>query len=322
MPQPSVSLPALPRRGDARTSALVWLGVLTRVWLVALALLVQMRASSAVESSWVWWSIMVACAVSPAAIFELLWQRHGSRTHERRQRLLERFLPRALRETVAAGHELPHGVYELSVLFVDLRGYSSFAEQRRPEEIFATISCYVRRASRIIERSGGAVVEFSGDGLMALFGCPTALADKEEAAVRAALELIRAFPFVAANERDLWAREVGVGIATGSMHVGTIGWRDRAVWSATGNATILAARLQAATRSLEASVAIDAVTYQRAGSARSSFRKIAGFAIRGHKKRQDVFIVDRQAPLETVRQQPRAAARKLSSSRMRRRGAA
>jgi adenylate cyclase len=208
---------------------------------------------------------------------------------------VERYLPRAVRDVQADGLELPVGVHELSTLFVDLRGYSTFAEGRAPKEIFATISSYTRRASAIIRRHGGCVVEFNGDGLMALFGCPRPLANKERAAVLAALALVKAFGPAnrAARRRSC---EVGVGIATGEIYVGTIGWRDQAVWSATGNATILAARLQVATRSLHASIAIDARTFERAGDVGARFRKRPRLPIRGRTRPEDVFIVERPPP--------------------------
>jgi adenylate cyclase len=111
---------------------------------------------------------------------------------------------------------------------------------------------------------GGSVVEFNGDGMMAVFGAPAALERKESAAVDAAREV------VGSMSGEL---SVGIGIATGLACVGSIRAAERWIWSAVGNTTNLAARLQALTRSLEASIAIDELTYARAGRVCTDFER-------------------------------------------------
>jgi class 3 adenylate cyclase len=78
--------------------------------------------------------------------------------------------------------------------------------------------------------NGGAIVEFNGDGMMAVFGAPESLAHKESAAVLAARQLVAELGALAAHGPRL---EVGVGIATGPAYVGSIQSVDRAIWSAT-----------------------------------------------------------------------------------------
>ena len=93
------------------------------------------------------------------------------RSRELRERLA-RYVPGALTENIERGEEIAPREREVSVFFVDIRGYTSFSETRSPEEIFRTVSRYTDVVSRLIGEQGGAVVEFHGDGLMAVFGAP------------------------------------------------------------------------------------------------------------------------------------------------------
>jgi class 3 adenylate cyclase len=104
------------------------------------------------------------------------------------------------------------GEQEISVLFVDLRGYTTYSEDRTAAEIFSTVNRYTETVSRVIRTHGGTVVEFNGDGMMAVFGAPEPLACKERAAVEAGREVITA---VRSLELGGTQPLVSVGVATG-----------------------------------------------------------------------------------------------------------
>ena len=88
---------------------------------------------------------------------------------------------------------------------------------------------------------------------------------------------------------------VGVGIATGEAFVGNIQAVDRLIWSAIGNTTNLAARLQALTRELDASLAIDTTTCEALGPDGESFEKREAIPIRGRKQTQNVYTCQIEA---------------------------
>jgi adenylate cyclase len=150
-----------------------------------------------------------------------------------------------------------------------------------------------------VQKHAGSVVEFNGDGMMAVFGAPRELAHKERAAVEAGREMVEAVgtlsvPDTSGGETKL---AVGVGIATGEAFVGNIQAVDRMIWSAIGNTTNLAARLQSLTRELDASVVIDGVTWERAQSSAEGFEKRPDVPIRGRRDTQDVYALPmRSAP--------------------------
>jgi class 3 adenylate cyclase len=81
---------------------------------------------------------------------------------------------------------------EVTVLFVDIRGYTGFSETRQAEEVFRTVNRYTETVSQLVQGRGGTVVEFHGDGLLAVFGAPDALEMMEQAAVMVGCEIIAA----------------------------------------------------------------------------------------------------------------------------------
>jgi class 3 adenylate cyclase len=200
-----------------------------------------------------------------------------SRAHALQDKM-RRYVPGALADAIAEGEELETGEREVSVLFVDIRGYTAYADGREAREIFSTVNRYTEAVSSIVRQTGGVVVEFNGDGMMAVFGAPRALAHKETAAVECAVRLANEIPMLGATEKAL---AVGVGIATGMAFVGNIEAVDRTIWSALGSTTNLAARLQSLTKERQARVLIDGVTFERAQSAATDFVELGEETIRG-----------------------------------------
>ena len=201
---------------------------------------------------------------------------------ERIQTALRRYVPGAVAERIVTGASLAPSEQEVTVLFVDIREYSSFAEARSAEDVFGTLNEHTERVSAIVSAGGGTIVEFNGDGMMAVFGAPEALARKELYALEAARKIVDSMPAPLA---------VGVGVATGLAFVGSIRSSDRMIWSAVGNTTNLASRLQSLTRELGASIAVDATTRDRANYLCNDFVRHADTAIRGRSERLDVWAL-------------------------------
>jgi class 3 adenylate cyclase len=235
-------------------------------------------------------SLLAAIAEKVSAELRRFDQEETIRQGREMQEALRRYVPAAVADQLSDGGAPAAGEREVSVLFVDLRGYSGFAESRGAEEIFSTVNRYTEAVSKVVQNHGGSVVEFNGDGMMAVFGAPRELANKERAAVEAARAIVDAVGCLPVEGSGRLA--VGVGIATGAAFVGNIQAADRMIWSAIGNTTNLAARLQGLTRELDAaSVVIDATTWERAQSAAAGFAKQADVAIRGRRERLDVYAL-------------------------------
>lgn len=204
------------------------------------------------------------------------------------QDALRRYVPGAVADEIDRGGDLEAGEREISVLFVDIRNYTAYTQQRPSQEVFAAISRYTHTVSRIVREWGGSVVEFGGDGVMAIFGAPHDLDEKEHAAVCAAQQIVDAVAHLRLGGADTLS--VGAGIATGRAYVGNVRSADRYIWTAIGNTTNLASRLQALTRDLAAAIIVDETTWTRAGDRARSFAPQRGVAVRGHSAPVDVWV--------------------------------
>jgi class 3 adenylate cyclase len=131
---------------------------------------------------------------------------------------------------------------EVTVLMADLRGFTSFSERHRPDEVVAMLNTLYGVVVPVILEAGGTVVQFVGDEVMALFGAPARQPDHALRAARAGLALQDAITAVTVDRAD-WPR-FGVGINTGPALVGNIGAAQVRNFTAIGDTTNLAARLQ------------------------------------------------------------------------------
>jgi adenylate cyclase len=167
-------------------------------------------------------------------------------TVERQRMELARYAPQAASllsteegERLLAGHRR-----EITALFCDLRGFTSFSETAEPEEVFTILREYHTAAGEVVSGNEGTIEHFAGDGLMAFFNDPVEVDDHELAAVRTAATLAERFTTLAADWRKRgYDLGLGIGIATGYATLGRVGFEGRYEYGAIGNAVILASRL-------------------------------------------------------------------------------
>jgi adenylate cyclase len=167
-------------------------------------------------------------------------------TVERQRTELARYAPQAADllsdeegEKLLAGHRR-----EITALFCDLRGFTSFAETADPEEVLGVLRQYHTAAGELVVANKGTVEHFAGDGLMAFFNDPAVIDDHELAAVRTAVALNKRFASLAQDWRKRgYELGLGIGIATGYATLGRVGFESRYEYGAIGNSVILAQRL-------------------------------------------------------------------------------
>ncbi len=194
---------------------------------------------------------------------------------------LAHYAPGSVVEELTRGGDVTPGTSEVTVVFIDIRGYSILARDRATPEVFELINNYTMLVSRRIRERGGSVVEFHGDGLMAAFGAPSPLDEKERRAVDAARAIIKDMRSGALGLADAGPIQVGIGIATGTAFVGNIQSVDRKIWAVIGQTTNLAARLEGLTRSLDTDIVIDSVTRSRIEEASEGFVRQDGVRVKG-----------------------------------------
>jgi class 3 adenylate cyclase len=134
------------------------------------------------------------------------------------------------------------GIAEVTVLFADLRGFTSFSERSSPEEIVAMLNRYLGMAVPLVLREGGTVDKFVGDALMAVWGAPVRQPDHALRAARAARAVQEAIEEAAEGRPD-WPR-FRIGINTGPALVGNIGSDELRNYTVIGDTVNLASRLE------------------------------------------------------------------------------
>ena len=183
----------------------------------------------------------------------------GSLTAVERARVRDvfaRFVPGAVVDDVLArtDEDLRLGGVrrEGTVMFSDLRGFTAFAEDRPPDEVIAFLNRYLAEMTEAIMRHGGTLVSFMGDGIMAVFGAPLDQPDHADRALAAAREMVgERLDRVNASLRQEGIADgfrMGLGLNSGEVLSGNVGSEQRLEYTALGDTTNTAARLEAATK--------------------------------------------------------------------------
>ncbi|MBF0587517.1 MAG: hypothetical protein HQL53_00165 [Magnetococcales bacterium] len=158
-------------------------------------------------------------------------------------------------EVVASILDRPEGLRlggeqkEVTVMMSDLRGFTAISERLPPEEVISMLNIYLERMTEIILKYSGTIIEFLGDGILALFGAPVTHEDDPQRAVACALEMQKAMPEVNAKfgARGFPEAAMGIGINSGSVVAGNIGSDLRAKYGVVGATINLAARVESQT---------------------------------------------------------------------------
>lgn len=188
------------------------------------------------------------------------------RLRDEQKELVRRFAtPEVAQDLQESGFALGGRHVWATVMFCDIRSFTSQAEQQPPEETIDLLNTYYTLMFDAITTHGGVVNQMIGDGLMAVFGAPLALADHSASAVRAARDMVEMIELLNA-ERAVVGKtsiRIGIGIASGRMVAGYVGTQQRATYTCVGESVNLAARLEAHTKVARRPVLIDALTRTR-----------------------------------------------------------
>ena len=179
-----------------------------------------------------------------------------------------------------------------SVMFADIRGFTTLVESQPPEETIELLNAWYALMFDAINGYGGVVNQMIGDGLMALFGAPLPLADCAGNAVAAAVEMIASIEQFNLERADLRKPPVriGIGIATGDVVAGYTGTERRATYTCIGETVNLAARLEEHTKVAGHGILIDAATQREVGEVTRTLA-LGAVPLRGMKVPVEVFAV-------------------------------
>ena len=204
-------------------------------------------------------------------------------------------------EALAGGNFTAGYEVELTVMFADLRGFTSLSEHRLPFDVVYLLNQYFESMGKAIEAEGGTIDKFIGDGIMATFGDADGRTDADcgaRAALRAAKEM-------GARLEDMNTRlkndlpeplNIGIGLHTGPVIKGTMGYGDASQITVIGDTVNTTSRIESATKEHGAQLLFTDSVASMAGVSTDDY-PVARIQVRGRKEPLNVFVIERVAGL-------------------------
>jgi adenylate cyclase len=286
----------------------VWLtNRLAPLWGIGLLVLIGVIFATAVFGVFVWGRFWMDVSYVLSALmlgYGATVVENFIRVRREKQRLSRFFSPAVLTEVIRQRNKktLASSRQRVTVLFSDIRGFTSIAEKLPPEKVAQLLQEHLTAMTEIIFDHGGTVDKFIGDGIMALFGAPLKFANHAERAVGAALAM-------QAKTREFFSRwvdegagglQIGVGINTGDAVVGILGSAQRLEYTAIGDTVNLASRLEGLTKDFSVPIIVSDSTFQDVQGL-FSVRDLGELAVRGKAIAVKMFAVDRAEERRAVR---------------------
>jgi len=222
----------------------------------------------------------------------------GAFERERVRDLFARFVPEAVVDDVLAraedGLRLGGERKIVTVMFSDIRGFTTYSEKHAPEEVIEVLNQYLTIMSDVIADHGGTLVAYMGDGIMAVFGAPTDQVDHADRALTAAEEM--AGPALEQVNELLVARgdepfRIGIGLNSGPVMAGNVGSQRRMEYSTIGDTTNTAARLESMTKGSGHVIFLADTVKSMLTSSREDLVRVDRMAVRGREDPVTVWSV-------------------------------
>lgn len=222
----------------------------------------------------------------------------GAFERERVRDLFARFVPEAVVDDVLAradeGLRLGGERKIVTVMFSDIRGFTTYSERHAPEEVIEVLNEYLTIMSDVIADHGGTLVAYMGDGIMAVFGAPTDQVDHADRALAAAEEM--AGPALQQVNAKLAERgdepfRIGIGLNSGPVMAGNVGSQRRMEYSTIGDTTNTAARLESMTKGSGHAIFLSDTVRTMLTRSRADLVHVDRMAVRGRRDAVTVWSV-------------------------------
>jgi adenylate cyclase len=244
--------------------------------------------------------------VASAALTNQLLHAAANRARARLRKSFEHYLPAAVIGQMVDADALPTlggERREISVIFTDVAGFTTFSEGRDPEVLATIVNAYFDGLCAAVFKHGGLVNAFLGDGMLAFFGAPLPQPDHADRAIAAAFE-IEAFAekfSVEQNARGIAFGHTRVGVHSGFAFVGNVGARERLQYTALGDMLNTASRLEGLNKAIGTRICASSETAKKCQN--YQFRPVGAFIVKGRHDPTDVFapIDPQRYPSEWIR---------------------
>ena len=179
---------------------------------------------------------------------------------------------------------------ELTILFSDIRGFTTISEKLSPEELVNLLNQYLTLMTDIIMESGGVVDKYIGDAIMAFWGAPLREPAHAKKACQVALEMIKKLE----KKRKDWRKEfgvdlnIGIGLNTGKVIIGNMGSEKRFDYTVMGDSVNLASRLEGLTKNYQTEIIISQFTKDKIGS-NFTFKYLDKVAVKGKEEKVEIY---------------------------------
>ncbi len=309
--------------------ALVMLALLTALWLPRLAPLagfvwIGAALAATVALDWLAWLyaglwLPIAASVTLILAAALLQLTYGYFVETRRKRRLSRlfgqYVPPEIVEELdnsEADASLEGASREMSVLFSDVRGFTTISEGLDPRELTRLMNEFLTPMTEVIQQHRGTIDKYMGDAVMAFWGAPLPDPAHARHALEAALAMVVRLNALkpAFRERGWPEINIGVGIASGTMNVGNMGSRFRMAYTVLGDTVNLGSRLEGLTKQYGVAIAVSAAT--AAAVPDYAFRELDLVRVKG--KHEPVAIFEPIGPRDTASAAELDAAARLAAA--------
>jgi adenylate cyclase len=190
--------------------------------------------------------------------------------------------PQVVERLMAEGASTNSDIRRVAVMFVDFRSFTAGARSRSPQEVVDRLDGAFAVLVDILDRHGGIVNKFLGDGFLALFGAPLEAHDAVHRAVAAAREMLEANE--RANRATSWPLRIGIGVHIGEVVAGNIGSPRRKEYTVIGDTVNFAARLEALNKELNSQFLISAAVRDALGEEAGDAVPRGEIPVRGYEQ--------------------------------------
>ncbi|MGT2434620.1 adenylate/guanylate cyclase domain-containing protein [Bradyrhizobium betae] len=195
--------------------------------------------------------------------------------------------PQVVERLMAEGTSAAGDLRRVAVMFVDFRGFTAGAQSRTPQEVVDRLDGAFAVLVDILDRQGGIVNKFLGDGFLALFGAPLEASDAAQRAVAAGREMLTAMERI--NAQTSWPLRIGIGIHFGEVVAGNIGSPRRKEYTVIGDTVNFASRLEALNKEFGSQLLISATVREALGDDGKDAVALGEVEVRGYEQKVAVY---------------------------------
>jgi adenylate cyclase len=190
--------------------------------------------------------------------------------------------PQVVERLLVEGASTESDIRQVAVMFVDFRSFTAGARERSPQDVVERLDGAFAVLVEILDRHGGIVNKFLGDGFLALFGAPFEAEDPAHRAVAAAREMLVAMERI--NDGSSWPLRIGIGIHFGEVVAGNIGSPRRKEYTVIGDTVNFAARLESLNKEFNSQLLISSAVCDALGDAGRDAVSLGEVAIKGYDR--------------------------------------